>query len=372
MKELKGSVLVVDDIKANVDFLLETLGDAYEVAVAMDGESALQAVAENRPDIILLDIMMSGMDGYEVCRRLKADTATEAIPVIFITAMTEVVDETKGLELGAVDYISKPFSPAIVLARVKTHFSLLLASRELEQQNETLEVRVAERTEGLRLTLNKLHQASLGTITRLARAAEYRDEDTGEHILRMSYYSAAVARQMGLGDTVAQSILYAAPMHDVGKIGIDDKILLKPGPLNDEEWVVMKTHTTIGGKILSGAKTGYLMLAEIIALTHHEHWDGTGYPYGYKGKQIPLVGRIAAISDVFDALTIKRPYKNAFALDKSFGIIQEGRGTHFDPEVVDAFFQAKDEILAIKEKYSDGDEASSAEMSPPPAPGEDG
>ena len=216
-----------------------------------------------------------------------------------------------------------------------------------------MESEVQKRTEELAQAIIKLKQSSLDTIMRLARAAEYKDEDTGAHILRMSSYAAALARHLGLGDEVARWLLYAAPMHDVGKIGIPDYILLKPGKLDADEWVIMKTHTTIGARILSGAHAGYLKLAEIIALTHHERWDGTGYPNGTKGADTPMVGRISAICDVFDALTSKRPYKEAFSVEKSFAIIKEGRGSHFDPRLVDAFFEIEETILQIKDRYTD-------------------
>ena len=205
-------------------------------------------------------------------------------------------------------------------------------------------------------TMKKLKEASLDTIHRLARAAEYKDKDTGAHIIRMSNYSATVARKMGLNDRTVEAILYAAPMHDVGKIGTPDQILLKPGKLDPDEWEIMKQHTSNGGRILEGSSAGFIKLAEVIALTHHEKWDGSGYPDGLKGSKIPLIGRVVAIGDVFDALTSKRPYKEAFPLDIAYGIIRESRGSHFDPDVVDAFFSIEDEILSIKERYKDKDD----------------
>ena len=199
---------------------------------------------------------------------------------------------------------------------------------------------------------------SLDSIVRLCRASEYRDDDTGAHINRVSNYSAAIARQMGVGETVTKWILYAAPMHDIGKIGIPDRILLKPGKLNDEEWQIMKQHSTFGGKILENSKAGYLKLGQVIALTHHEKWDGSGYPNGLKGNKIPKIGQIVAVADVFDALTSKRPYKEPYSIEKSLDIIQEGSGNHFNPEVVKAFIAIKQEILNIKEKFHDRNESS--------------
>ena len=343
-------VMVVDDTKSNIDILLETLGDTYEVRVAMDGEIALEDIAKEVPDLILLDVMMPGMDGYQVCKTLKSDEKTADIPVIFLTALTEEQDESKGLWLGAVDYITKPFSPDLVKARVSNQL-------ELKAHRDQLEKMVENRTAQLRQALGTIKALSLDTIYRLSRAAEFKDEDTGAHIQRMSRYSAAVARKMGLNDRVVESILYSAPMHDIGKIGTPDRILLKPGKLDADEWKIMKLHTINGGKILEGSDKGFVKLGEIIALTHHEKWDGSGYPNGLYRNEIPLLGRIVAISDVFDALTTRRPYKEPFTLEKSYRIIREGSGKHFDPAVVDAFFAAEKEILAIKEKYKDEGES---------------
>lgn len=347
MNDLSNStVLVVDDTETNIDILVETLGDDYDVVVAMDGESALESVESDSPDLILLDIMMPGMDGYEVCEKLKADEATKNIPVIFLTAMTEEQDEARGLQLGAVDYVTKPFSPELVKSRVRNQL-------ELKRHRDHLEELVQERTAQLQQAFGRIKDASLETIHRLSRAAEYKDEDTGAHILRMSNYSAAIARKMGLNEKVVEHILYAAPMHDIGKIGTPDRILLKPGKLDADEWDIMQKHATNGAQILSDSRQGFIRLGEVIALTHHEKWDGNGYPSGLKGGKIPLVGRIVAIADVFDALTTRRPYKEPFSLEKSYAIIQESKGNHFDPDVVDAFFAVEDEILVIKDKYKD-------------------
>jgi len=352
----KHKVLVVDDTPENIDVLMETLKSDYKMVAALNGEKALRvAASSNPPDLILLDIMMPGMSGYEVCARLKADGQTQNIPVIFLSALSAEQDEARGLRLGAIDYITKPFSPELIRARIRNQM-------ELKHYRDQLEVLVQKRTSQLHSALEKLKGASLSTIFRLSRAAEYRDEDTGAHILRMSSYAAAIARHMGLGEQVAHRIRYAAPMHDVGKIGIPDHILLKPGKLDGREWEMMKQHSTIGGLILKGEKAGYVKLAEVIALTHHEKWDGSGYPHGLTGKQIPMVGQIVAVADVFDALTSKRPYKPAFTLDKSYGIIEEGREQNFHPAVVDAFFDIESEILAIKAKYKDEDNSLLFEM----------
>ncbi len=349
----RARILIVDDIKENIDVLAGLLSD-YQRTFAPNGEKALaKASSDPMPDLILLDVMMPDMDGFEVCRRLQADPKTRDIPIIFATARGEEANETKGIELGAVDYVTKPFKPAVVRARVKTHLKLKQASEALQNQNVILEKKVAERTVQLRRALREVKEASLETIIRLSRAAEYKDDDTGEHVFRMSHYSAAVARKLGLGEDEADEILHAAPMHDIGKIGIPDRVLLKPGKLDADEWNLMRQHCEMGAAILAGSEADVIKLGEIVAMTHHEKWNGTGYPRGLKGTDIPIAGRVVAIADVFDALTSKRPYKEPFSLEKSFRIIREGRAEHFDPDVVDAFFAAQDEILRIKEQFQD-------------------
>lgn len=358
-----AKILVVDDEERNLrlmEAMLIPLG--YEVLKALDGEEALNKVQEHSPDVILLDIMMPRMDGFEVARRLKEKEETRIIPIVMVTALREVEDRVKALALGADDFLSKPVEKTELRARVQSLVKVKAYHDSQRNYQKDLEAEVAQKTEQIRKNLEKLKEASLNTIMRLARAAEYKDEDTGAHILRMSSYASAIARYLNTGDNPAQWLLYAAPMHDIGKIGIPDRILLKPGKLSPEEWEIMKKHTIIGGHILEGARTGYEKLAQIIALTHHEKWDGSGYPKGLKGKEIPLVGRITAIADVFDALTSKRPYKEAFSVDKSFAIIREGLGSHFDPQVVEAFFSVESEILALKEKYTDEKESPLVEM----------
>jgi putative two-component system response regulator len=339
--------LIVEDCPENIDVLAGILKKNYRLKIATNGEKALRIMAQaDLPDLILLDIQMPGMDGYEVCRTLKGNPVTRKIPVIFVTALSSVREEEKGFAAGGVDYIIKPVSPSIVRQRVKTHMALY-------DQNRILEEKVVQRTQQLENAFSKIKDSSLETIHILSKAAEYRDEDTASHIYRMSSYSAAIAQKLGLSEKKVESILYAAPMHDVGKIGIPDSILLKPGKLTAQEFEIMKGHTLIGAKILENSKTGFIRLGETIALTHHEWWNGKGYPRGLKGQEIPLEGRIIAVADVFDALTTKRPYKEAFPLDVSFGIIEEKRGSQFDPEVVDAFFAVKSEILQIREKFTD-------------------
>ena len=352
--EKRPRILVVDDEVRNLrlmEAMLIPLG--YDVILAGDGEEALEKVRALPPDVILLDIMMPRMDGFEVARRLKENEETTIIPIVMVTALRKVADRVKALEVGADDFLSKPVERTELRARVQSLVKVKAYNDHMRDYRKELEAEVAKRTEQLRQAFERIKVASLDTIYRLSRAAEYKDEDTGEHILRMSNYSAAIARQMGQDEATVEAILYAAPMHDVGKIGIPDHILLKPGKLDPDEWEIMKQHTIIGGRILEGADAEFIKLAEVIALTHHERWDGSGYPGGLKGAEIPLAGRVTAIADVFDALTSKRPYKEAFSLEKSFAIIKDGRGSHFDPAVVDAFFAVQDEILSIKEEYKD-------------------
>ncbi len=357
--ETKPKILVVDDEVRNLrlmEAMLMPLG--YEVILAGDGEEALEKVREIPPDVILLDVMMPRMDGFEVARRLKEDEETTIIPIVMVTALREVSDRVKALEVGADDFLSKPVERTELRARVQSLVKVKAYNDHMRDYQKELEAEVARRTEQLRQAFEKIKAASLETIFRLSRAAEYKDEDTGAHIQRMSHYAATVARKMGLDESTVETILYASPMHDVGKIGIPDHILLKPGKLNLDDWEIMKQHTIIGGKILEGSEAGFIELAEVIALTHHEKWDGSGYPEELKGSEIPLAGRIVALADVFDALTSKRPYRRLpFSVEESFDIIKEGQGSHFDPEVMDAFFAVTDEILSIKEEHQDEHES---------------
>ncbi len=352
----KGSnhVLVVDDELFNrelLEGLLVPLG--YEVTLAEDGKEALEKVKEKAPDVILLDIMMPIMDGFEVARRLKEKKETKSIPIVMVTALSEVEDRIKALEAGANDFLTKPVDIAELRATVSSQMQVKAYHDHMRDYQKELEAEVAKRTKQLREAFEKIKIASLDTIYRLSRAAEYKDEDTGAHIKRMSHFSVAVAKQMNLDDDTIETILYAAPMHDIGKIGIPDRILQKQAKLEPDEWEIMKKHTIIGSQIMEGSDAEFIKLGESIALTHHEIWDGSGYPKGLKGKAIPLAGRITAVADVFDALTSKRPYKRPFSLEKSFTIIKEGKGSHFDPKVVSAFFSIEKEIISIKEKYQD-------------------
>jgi putative two-component system response regulator len=336
----KQSVLVVDDTPDNIDLLTEVLSDDYRIRVATSGEKALKIVySDEPPDLILLDIMMPGLSGLEICRRLKANPDRRRIPIIFVTAMTSVEDEKLGLELGAVDYITKPISPPIVRARVRTHLALYDQTRELERM-------VNQRTQELLTTRQQI-------IRRLGRAAEFKDNETGNHVLRMSHYARLIAEAHGMGQAAANVIFNTAPMHDIGKIGIPDAILLKPGKLDAAEWKVMHQHPIMGAEIIGKHDNELLESARIIALSHHEKWDGSGYPQGLKGEDIPLEGRIVAIADVFDALVSVRPYKAAYSVEYSLSLMENDTGRHFDPELMKAFKIALPEILRVKEIYAD-------------------
>ncbi|HET8596441.1 MAG TPA: HD domain-containing phosphohydrolase [Castellaniella sp.] len=325
--DARRTLLLVDDESTNLQVLRHTLQAGYRLLFAKDGPTALSLVRKDRPDLILLDIMMPAMSGYEVCEALKRDEATASIPVIFVTALSDAADEHKGLELGAVDYITKPFSPPIVQARVRTHLSLVQAA--------------------------EVRQTRLQIIRCLGAAAEYRDNETGLHIVRMSHYAWRLAREVGYGEEAADELLHAAPMHDVGKIGIPDAVLLKPGKLDAGEWAVMRQHPLIGARIIGEHPSGLLRLAATIALHHHEKWDGSGYPGGLAGEDIPLAARIVALADVFDALTSVRPYKPAWTVEAAMEYVREQSGRHFDPALVAAFERCLPDILVFRDRWAD-------------------
>lgn len=332
-------ILIVDDTPENLDVLRGILQEDYTVNAAISAKQALKILSKIKPDIILLDVMMPEMDGYELCEVLKRDPLTRAIPVIFVTAKDQISDETKGFELGAVDYITKPVSPPIVRARVSTHLRLYDQKVELERL-------VQERTA-------ELANSRLDVISKLGRAAEYKDNETGMHVIRMSHFSRFIAEEMGADDKWCELLFCAAPMHDIGKIGIADNILLSPGKLEGDDWEEMKRHVEYGADILSGTENELLHLAREIALNHHEKWDGTGYPNGLKGKDIPLSARIVALADVFDALTSDRPYKVAWSEEKTLEFIKEQSGTHFDPELCDVFERTLPRVREIQQKFRD-------------------
>ena len=347
-------ILVVDDQPQNIELLEAFLAPkGYKILTATNGPDALEKLAGNPVDLILLDVMMPGMDGFEVTRKIREDDIYRLIPIILVTALREAEDRVKGIEARCDDFISKPLDRIEILARVSSLLKVKAYNELSRNYQEELRSEVAQRTEELKKAFETIKAASLDTIYRLSMACEYKDKETGSHIHRMSGYSAAIARQMVLDEHVIETILYAAPMHDLGKVGIADAILLKPAKLDAAEWETMKQHSAIGAEILASSDADFIKMGATIAKSHHEKWDGSGYPNHLKGTKIPIAGRITAIADVFDALTSKRPYKEAFSVEKSLGIIREGKGTYFDPDVVDAFFAIQDEILTIKRIFDD-------------------
>ena len=337
---LQQTVLVVDDEPGNLELLRTFLSPKYKVKVAKDGEKALRLVySDEPPDLVLLDVIMPGLSGYEVCRRIKANPDRCKIPIIFVTALDSIEEENFGLSLGAVDYIKKPFSPAIVIARVSTHLALYNQTQELERM-------VLQRT-------GELIRSREQIINRLGRAAEFKDNETGNHILRVSQFAKLVGQASGLGESSLEILHNVTPMHDVGKIGIPDHVLLKPGKLDPNEWIVMQAHTTIGAEIIGEHDDRLLSHARVVALTHHERWDGTGYPMHLAGQDIPLFGRIVAIADVLDALLSKRPYKPAWSIEQAMAYMRGESGKHFDPELIDALCSIEAEVANTHASLAD-------------------
>lgn len=336
----RPKILIVDDSPLNISVLVGLLKSDYKTLVAKDGEQAFTRVfVESPPDLILLDIMMPGIDGYEVCERLKSDPRSRHIPIIFVSAMSDVGDEERGLALGAVDYIGKPFSPPIILARIKTHLALAMQQRELERE-------VKKRTQ-------ELEHSRIELVRRLGLAAEFKDNETGLHVQRMAEYARLIALEMGFTAQDAETLAAAAPMHDIGKLGIPDDILCKPGKLSSEEFEKIKQHPEIGARILDSPDSELLQTAREIALYHHEKWDGSGYPRGLAGEAIPLVARIASLADVFDALVSVRPYKKAWSVPEAIALFESEKGKHFDPMVVDAFKRVLPKVLEVKERLKE-------------------
>ena len=357
----QATILIVDDTPENLSVLGELLQPTYRVRAANSGRRALQiARSTPRPDLILLDVMMPEMDGYAVLQALRATPETRSIPVIFVTAMDSITDEEKGLDCGAVDYITKPIRPSIVLARVRTQLELKAARDLLAGQNSYLEAEVAKR----------MHENEIireVSIHALARLAETRDTETGKHLLRTQEYVRTLGEALRdhprfahyLDSHTIAALAQSAPLHDIGKVGIPDSILLKPGKLTPDEWEIMKTHAALGSNAIDQAERDarrpieFLSIAKLIARHHHEKWDGSGYPDGLKGDEIPIAARLMALADVFDALTCKRVYKPAFAFEEARRIIVEGAGKHFDPDVVTAFISQEARFRAIALEYAE-------------------
>ena len=357
----RSTVLVVDDAPENIAAMAALLNGEYRTKAATDGEKALELARSDRgPDLILLDVVMPGMDGHEVCRRLKADPRTADIPVIFLTARGNTEDEQRGLELGAVDYITKPFSPPIVRARLKTHLQLKSVRDFLADRSAFLESEVQRRT-------REVHLVQHVTMVAMGSLAEARDNETGNHIRRTQYYMKTLALRVKdmprfqefLTPETIDLLVKSAPLHDIGKVGIPDRILLKPGKLLPEEFAIMKTHTTIGRDAILAAEkmldasTSFLRHARETACFHHEKWDGSGYPSGLSGDEIPVSARLMAVADVYDALISKRVYKEALSREGAVAIIRQGSGTHFDPDAVSAFLETEDQFHAIAREYAD-------------------
>jgi len=354
--ETKLKILIVDDERFYINVLVELLKDTYKLYIAKSGEQALKRMQDNQPDLILLDIMMPEMDGYQTCLEIKNNPAWVTIPIIFLTGKTDQESEAKAFDYGAVDFISKPITPATVLARIKTHFSLLSSRQLLEQQNHILEEKVRERTRQLESTQD-------AAIYSLSMLAEARDQETGEHIQRTQQFVKALAKKLQshpkysdfLDDSTIEMLFKSAPLHDIGKIAVPDTILKKPGPLSAEETIEMQKHTTYGGDAIKNAEklsgsSSFLQLAREIAYSHQEKWDGSGYPEGLKQEQIPISARLMAIADVYDALVNKRVYKPAYQHKEAVAYIKQQKGLHFDPDMVDAFVEIEAEFEQISQQ----------------------
>lgn len=359
----KAMVLVVDDTPDNLILMNDLLKNDYTVKIANGGERALKiATSDSPPDLILLDITMPDIDGYEVCKQLKANPKTMNIPVIFLTAKAGIEDERIGLELGAVDYITKPISPPIVMARVKNHLALKAMGDFLRDKNDFLELEVARRTREV-IAIQDV------TILAMTSLAETRDSETGNHIRRTQFYVKALAEKLRhhprfdwfLTDNNINTLFKSAPLHDIGKVGIPDIILLKAGRFEPHEFEIMKTHTTLGYDAIRnaenalGTRVEFLAFAKSIALSHQEKWDGSGYPQGLAGDDIPIPARIMAVADVYDALISRRVYKEGMSHEKAVLIMIEGRGTHFDADILDAFLEIQEEFISIAARFIDSD-----------------
>lgn len=365
-----SKVMIVDDESMNIKILrrlLELEGFSSFVTTS-EATTALSLIRQEQPDIVLLDLMMPYVSGLDILADVRADASISFIPVVILTAVTDRETRVRAVELGATDFLNKPVDASELIPRVRNVLAVKGYQDQLRQYNNNLEAAVRQRTAELEISRRDL-------IHCLARAAEYRDDDTGQHVFRVGRYTRLIAESLGLTEDLVETLEQAAQLHDIGKIGIPDAVLLKPGRLTDEEMALMQRHPGFGKRILTSyskedesslrrhAEVGahilevgssrILDLARTIALTHHERWDGGGYPLGLKGDDIPLVGRIVAVADVFDALSSRRSYKKAFPLDECFGIMQESRGTHFDPEVLDAFLRIRDQVVQVQLQFAD-------------------
>jgi len=349
---LNNTVLIIDDTEENIDVLVDLLCNDYNLLVALDGKRGLELAQVNKPDLILLDVMMPGITGYEVCQILKQNKSTMHIPIMFLSALSDDKDEAYGIQIGAIDYIRKPFNPVIVASRIKNCLIVKNYQNKLEQM-------VIERTEKIEITKDTIIK-SMGVM------AEFRDPETGAHIQRTQHYLLELSNYLKdndkykdyLTEGAIKSMFKSAPLHDVGKVGVPDSILLKPGPLTDEEFTLMKEHAVYGKMAIDRIREdlpdeSFISYAHDIAYTHHEKWDGSGYPSALVGENIPICGRIMAIADVYDALISERVYKPPFPHEKARRIILEGKGKHFDPDMVDAFIVLEDKFFNISLSYKD-------------------
>lgn len=353
-----AKILIVDDKPANVILLERVLEQAgyADVRSTLDSREVQGLYAEHDFDLILLDIRMPHLDGFEVMEQLtETRHHDDYVPILVLTAQLDLETRLKALGLGARDFVTKPFDFTEVLTRIHNMLEVRILYNMRRREAEILEERVRERT-------RELQQSRLEIIRYLGRAGEYRDNETGEHVIRMSKSCQRLILAAGADEGMGEKLLHASPMHDVGKIGIPDRVLLKPGKLNDEEWLIMKTHTVIGHNILIDHPSELMRMARTIALTHHEQWNGSGYPQGLKGEEIPLEGRVAAVCDVFDALTSERPYKKAWPVEEAISFINEKSGSHFDPDLVRAFNTVVDEILAIRAMHGDDRQSAAATL----------
>jgi putative two-component system response regulator len=356
---IEGNILIVDDNISNLKTLEELLTlSGHRVRCASNGSSALLLAHAWNPELILCDVRMPEMNGYTLCQKFKADAALKDIPVVFLSGAADIEDKLSGFKVGGVDYILKPFSIEEMRVRIQTHLKLFRLQRDLQTAYDSVELKIRERTQELRQTLVKLDKANadllkshIETIYRLTLAAEYKDKDTGHHIRRISQYAQVIGEALGLDTDFIRIMFHAAPMHDIGKVGIPEEILFKNGSLNQDGWNIMTEHTTIGAHILANSSSPFLKMAETIAMSHHENWDGSGYPQKLKGKDIPLAARIIKVADIYDALRSHRPYKEPFDHDKARQVIEQGDGRvlqkHLDPQVKDVFSNEHEKFREI-------------------------
>ncbi|WP_115938605.1 HD domain-containing phosphohydrolase [Aestuariispira insulae] len=354
-KYKNSKILVLDDVAANVELIEMMLNEEgyLNVISTTDPAQAIAIYKEFKPDLLILDIRMPGMDGFDVMSNLSDGCVDEYLPILVLTAQQDSQTKLQALRSGAKDFLTKPFDQVEALNRIENMLEVRSLYNRKQRQADDLASQVDEKTRELQEAYTEIRETQLEVINRLGRAGEYRDCETGMHVVRMSEMCRQLSLDADLGEEFAELILQASPMHDVGKIGIPDSILLKPGPLDDEEWKIMRTHTIIGAEILRGHSSSLLKTASEIALTHHEKWDGSGYPNGLSSNAIPLAGRVCAICDVFDALTSKRPYKEPWSIVDTLAFIGEQAGRHFDPKLAKIFCDSIHKMVNIKENYAD-------------------